>query len=93
MAGPIARLLMCGAIAGLMFTNVQAVTNVPSGTIDDTAVGGPPDRYGWTGFIGGPGMCISEEGHKNWPDYHARICGHGPAAGQPAGPPRPPLRR
>ena len=86
------RMLMHGALVGLMFTNVQAVTNVPSGTIDDTQAGGPPDRYGWPGFVGGPGMCISEEGHRNWPDFHAPICGQGTGPGRPAGQSRPPGR-
>ena len=78
------RMLMRGAVVGLMFPNPQPVTNVPSGTIDDTQAGGPPDRYGWPGFVGGPGMCINEEGHKNWPGFHAPICGQGASAGRPA---------
>jgi hypothetical protein len=65
----------------------QAVTNVPWGTVDDTCVGGPSDKYGWTGGIGGPGMRISAQGHKNWPNYPAPVSGNGYVAGQPGGQP------
>ena len=47
----------------------QAVTNVPSGTTDSSCAGGPPGRDGWPGFIGGPDMRLSAQGHKNWPNY------------------------
>ena len=50
----------------------RAVTNVPWGTVDTSCVGGPPGPGGWTGGIGGPGMRISKEGHKNWPNYPGR---------------------
>lgn len=63
----------------------QAVTNVPWGTVDDTCVGGPSDKYGWTGGVGGPGMRISAQGHKDWPNFPAPVSGHGYVAGQPDG--------
>lgn len=65
----------------------QAVTNVPWGTIDESCVGGPPGPSGWTGGVGGPGMRISAQGHKNWPNYPAPVSGHGSVAGDPGGPP------
>jgi hypothetical protein len=59
----------------------QAVTSVPWGTTDSSCVGGPPGRSGWTGGIGGPDMRISEQGHKNWPNFPAPVAGHGWVAG------------
>jgi hypothetical protein len=47
----------------------QAVTNIPSGTTDSACAGGPPGPSGWPGFVGGPDMRISAQGHKNWPNY------------------------
>ena len=61
----------------------QAVTNVPWGTVDTSCVGGPPGPGGWTGGIGGPGMRISQQGHKNWPNYPAPVCGQGSVACNP----------
>ena len=26
-------------------------------------------RDGWTGFIGGPNMRLSQQGYRNWPNY------------------------
>lgn len=53
----------------------QAVTNVPWGTTDTSCVGGPPGPGGWNGGMGGPGMRISPEGHKNWPNFPAPVAG------------------
>ncbi len=64
----------------------QAVTNIPWGTIDESCVGGPPGPSGWTGGVGGPGMRISEQGHKDWPNFRARVSGHGSVAGDPGSP-------
>lgn len=61
----------------------QAVTNVPWGTVDTSCVGGPPGPGGWSGGIGGPGMRISEQGHRNWPNFPAPVSGHGWVAGDP----------
>ena len=47
----------------------QAVTNVPWGTTDSACAGGPPGPSGWPGFVGGPNMRLSAQGHKNWPNY------------------------
>jgi hypothetical protein len=58
----------------------QAVTNVPWGTTDRACAGGPPGRSGWPGFVGGPDMRLSAQGHKNWPNYPD----HGWPAGSPA---------
>lgn len=46
----------------------QAVTNVPWGTTDTVAVGSG-------GGEDGPGMRITEQGHRDWPDFHAPIEG------------------
>ena len=56
----------------------QAVTNVPSGTTDSACAGGPPGRSGWPGFVGGPDMRLSAQGHRNWPNYPDH--GFGPAS-------------
>jgi hypothetical protein len=77
----------------------QAETNIPWGTTDTSCIGGPPGPNGWTGGVGGPGMRISKQGHKNWPNYPGKVAGHGSVAGDPGGPPvlpvpwaSPPLR-
>jgi hypothetical protein len=64
----------------------QAVTNVPWGTTDTSCVGGPPGPNGWTGGMGGPGMRITPEAHKNWPNFPA------PVAGDPVPAPAQPVR-
>jgi hypothetical protein len=55
----------------------EAVTNVPWGSIADSCMSGPTSgRFGPpAGGSGGPGMCISAEGHKNWPNYPGPVCG------------------
>jgi hypothetical protein len=65
----------------------QAVTNIPWGTTDTACVGGPPGPGGWNAGQGGPGERISEQGHKNWPNYPGKVSGHGSVAGDPGGPP------
>jgi hypothetical protein len=67
----------------------QATTAVPWGTTDTSCVGSPQ-----LGGTGGPGMRISEQAHKNWPNFHAKVSGHGTVAGgvddtAPASQPRP----
>jgi len=65
----------------------QAVTNIPWGTTDAACVGGPPGPGGWNAGQGGPGQRISEQGHRNWPNYPAKVSGHGSVARDPGGPP------
>lgn len=76
-----------------MMIQVQAVTNVPWGTVDTAPVGGPPDKYGWNGGIGGPGMRISPQAHKNWPNFRAPVCGHDSVPCNPYTTPLPPQVR
>jgi len=71
----------------------QAVTDVPWGTVDNSCVGGPPGPGGWNGGVGGPGMRISRQGHKNWPNFHAPVAGSGYVARGPATAPAGPLAR
>lgn len=68
----------------------EAVTNVPWGTVDTSCVGGPPGANGWTGGIGGPGMRISEQGHRSWPNFPAAVCGRWVACNPYTTPPPPP---
>jgi hypothetical protein len=53
----------------------QALTNVPWGTTDTSCVGGPPGPGGWYGGTGGPGMRITPQARKNWPDFPAPVSG------------------
>ena len=73
----------------------EAVTNVPWGTVSDSCMSGATSgKFGPpAGGSGGPGMRISEQGHKNWPNYRAQVCGHGWVACNPyTTPPPPPAR-
>ena len=53
----------------------QARTNIPWGTTDTSCNGGPPGPGGWYGGDGGPGMRITPEARRNWPDFPAPVAG------------------